>query len=136
MDHERENRRTCVITMTSVTAHDVIRVCDPECRDAFLIDLGLKGSGGGWAFRSHGVARVTVAWNHKDYDVTWKRCPPSALPCDSCGDEWKFRPVRTPVLPPPAPPTEAQLRARESFASRVRSKGRFPVAAGDETPRG
>jgi len=110
----RDARRTCVITMTSVTARDVIRVCDPECRDAFLLDLGLAGHGGGWAFRSHGEADVTVAWNHADYRVTWKRCSRSALPCDQCGEEWRSRQE---LVREVRPPTEAQLASRARFAS-------------------
>ena len=90
----RDRRRTAVITMTSATAHDAVRVCDPECRDAFLLDLGLKGSGGGSAYRSHGEADVRVAWSGKDYRVTWKRCAPSALHCDLCEGEWRYRACR------------------------------------------
>jgi len=125
----RDARRTCVITMTSTTAHDVIRVCDPECRDEFLRDLGLSGHGGGWAFRSRGEADVTVAWNHKDYRVTWKRCAPSALPCDQCGGEWRFRQERVREV---LPPTEAQLASRARFAAEF---GRKPLRA-PERPTG
>lgn len=122
--HLREQRRTAVVTMISrATGHrDVIRLCEPECRDAFLIDLGMHGHGGGSAFRSTGSARVTVAWNATGYDVTWRRCPPSARDCDLCGGEWRDRP-RPPSRPAPEP-SPAQLAARARFAARVRSKGR------------
>lgn len=108
----RDARRTAVIVLAGTSSREEIRVCDPECRDAFLMDLGLKGSGGGWAFRSHGAARAAVSWRHEDYRVTWERRRASALPCDLCGEAWRFRPAR--VLPPP---TEAQLRQREAFAA-------------------
>lgn len=117
----REKRRTSVITMTSATARDVIRLCDPGCRDEFLLDLGLKGSGGGSAFPSRGEADVHVAWNGSDYRVTWKRCAPSALPCDLCGPQWRYRAGRERSSPAP---TAAQLRSRADFASRVRAEAR------------
>lgn len=106
----RDERRTCVVVMTSATSREEIRLCDPECRDQFLIDLGLKGSGGGWAFRSRGQADVTVPWSGTEYHVTWERRRPSSIPCAQCEQAWRFRPAR--VLPPPS---EAQLAARERF---------------------
>ena len=121
----QDRRRTCVITMANTgTGHtDVIRVCDPQCRDEFLLDLGLKGSGGGSAFRSHGEADVRADWNGKDYRVTWKRNPPSAAHCDLCEPTWRYREPKVKTAPAPTP---AQLAARQAFASRVRALGRFP----------
>jgi hypothetical protein len=98
---------------------DVIRVCEPECRDAFLMDLGMLAAGGVSGFRPRGAADVHVAWNDHDYRVTWHRHPLSAKPCDVCGEEWQARPGRVRVVPPP---TEAQLRSREDFARRARDR--------------
>ena len=64
-------RRTCVVTMISATARDEIRLCNPDCRDSFLIDLGLSGHGGGWAFSPRGQAMVRVAWSGIRYQVSW-----------------------------------------------------------------
>ena len=123
----REQRRTSVITLASEQTGraDVIRACEPECRDAILLDLGLKGSGGGSAFRSHGEAAVRVAWNGTGYRVTWKRCRPSALLCDHCGEEWRSRPGR-----PKRELTEAQRRALAAGQARLASsvKAGFPAA--------
>jgi hypothetical protein len=114
----RERRRTCLITLTSAATGraDEVRVCDPDRRDGFLLDLGLKGSGGGSAFRGHGQAAAHVAWKDTTYQVAWKRCRPSALDCDQCGDEWRSRPPR-----PRRELTEAQRRALE--AHRFRGRG-------------
>ena len=133
MTEVQETRRTCVITMTSDTASDVIRVCEPECRDAVLTDLGLLGHGGGWAFQSRGQANVTVAWNHKDYQVTWRRRPPSAMPCDACGDEWRTRSARVRVS---LPPSEAQLASRARFAAEFGRRPGKSTAVAVETDAG
>src|SRR5438105_12130416 len=109
-----EQRRTCVITMVSATASDRVRLCNPDCRDAFLIDLGLSGHGGGWAFPARGQKMVRVAWSGIRYQVSWAGRPASAKSCDLCGDEWMYRPARMRVT---SPPTEAQLRSRAEFAA-------------------
>lgn len=71
---------------------DRVRLCEPECRNAFLLDLGVPHRGrGGWTFRSYGEADVTVAWNSIRFHVTWKRGRPTARACDQCGDEWMYR---------------------------------------------
>jgi hypothetical protein len=82
----RSERRTSVVVM----GPDTIRVCDPECRNEVLSDLGIPGRGK-WKYRGRGEASVTVAWSGKSYDIAWKRCRPSALPCDACGDGWMGR---------------------------------------------
>jgi hypothetical protein len=89
-------RRTATVTITNMaTSHaDTVRLCDPGCRDVVLLDLGLKGSGGGSAFPSHGQAEVFAEWNGEDYEVAWKRGRPTRLPCDLCGGDWMTRPVR------------------------------------------
>lgn len=88
----RDKRRTTVIEMTnSETGHlDQIRLCEPDCRNYFLSDLGIPGNphGGGWMYKSHGNADVTVAWSKKSYGVTWKRVRPTDIPCDHCDDAW------------------------------------------------
>jgi hypothetical protein len=81
----RDKRRTTVITI----GPDVIRVCEPECRNYFLSDLGIPAGRNEWKYRPSGEADVHVAWSGKDYRVTWKRCKPSAIYCDQCGDEWQ-----------------------------------------------
>jgi hypothetical protein len=106
--------------MLSPTAHDEIRLCYPDCRDAFLTDLGLSGHGGGWAFPARGQAMVRVAWSGIRYQVSWARRPPSARLCDLCGDEWTSRPARMRAVPPPS---EAQVRSRAAFAARARAGG-------------
>jgi hypothetical protein len=118
----RETRRTSIVTI----GPDTVRLCEPECRDEVLLDLGVKGSGGGSAFRSHGETGVHVEWNGKDYRVTWKRCPPSALHCHLCAGQWRYRAaVRKRELTP------AQ---REAFAPYMglgfagRTQGRSPAA--------
>jgi hypothetical protein len=94
MEPVRMSRRTSVITLFShETGHtDVIRSCEPECRNEILLDLGVPHTGhGGWVYRSHGEADVTVAWSGVRYHVTWKRVRPSALSCDHCEDGWMYR---------------------------------------------
>jgi hypothetical protein len=90
----RESRRTTVITLVSSKTNrvDVIRACEPECRNEILMDLGVPhGRGGGWLYRSKAAAVVTVAWSGIRYHVSWKRVKATALPCDHCGDQWVFR---------------------------------------------
>lgn len=86
----RDKRRTAVITMISTTTNDTIRACEPECRNYVLSDLGIP-SGGQWKYKPAGEADVTAAWSGRDYHVSWKRCKPSAIYCDQCGDEWQTR---------------------------------------------
>jgi hypothetical protein len=128
----REQRRTSLVIMASATGRvDSIRLCEPECRDHFLIDLGLRGHGGRSAFRSTGSARVLVEWNATEYDVRWRRFPPSARACDQCGDDWQYR--ARPASAPPPEPTDAQLAARARFAARHRKQGhRRPSAAAND----
>lgn len=121
----RETRRTSIVTMTSATASDMIRLCEPSCRDEFLLDLGLKGSGGGSAFRSHGEAGVRVGWNGKDYRVTWQRQRPSALPCALCASQWRYLPgPRKRELTEAHRAALASSAAKFSFANTV--KAPFP----------
>jgi hypothetical protein len=91
----RDSRRTSVITLLSAATGnlDQVRLCEPECRNEFLLDLGVprRGRGGGWVYRSHGEADVTVAWSGVRFHVTWRRGRATVLPCDQCGDEWEFR---------------------------------------------
>jgi hypothetical protein len=133
METVRDAHRTSAIHLVSATAHDAVRVCEPECRDAFLMDLGLLAAGGMSGFRPRGDAIVTVAWNKILYHVTWKRHPLSGAPCDLCGDEWMSHPGRVRAVPPP---TEAQLRSREVFAARARARARETASADDGNPRG
>lgn len=125
----REQRRTSVVVMVSHATGRVnsIRLCEPECRDAFLIDLGLRGHGGRAAFKGTGSARVLVAWNATEYDVRWRRFPPSARGCDQCGDDWQYR--ERPAARPAPEPTDKQLAARARFAARHRKQGPKSSAA-------
>lgn len=130
----REQRRTSVVVMVSHATGRVnsIRLCEPECRDAFLIDLGLRGHGGVSAFKGTGSACVLVDWNATEYDVRWRRFPPSARHCDQCGDDWQYR--ERPAARP-AEPTAKQLAARARFAARHRKQGPTSSAAARSTAR-
>jgi hypothetical protein len=122
----RQQRRTAIVTMTSTTAHDVIRLCEPECRNEFLLDLGVPHrQPGGWVYPSRGTAVVTVTWNQKTCDVSWVRQRLNALPCDLCEHEWRYRipelvasEARKAEARAARPPTERQLEARAAFAAR------------------
>jgi hypothetical protein len=120
----RTRRRTSIVTI----GPDTVRLCDPGCRDEVLPGLGLKGSGGGSAFRSHGEADVHVTWNGHDYRVTWKRCPASALPCDACGPQWRYR-AGAPRRALTDAQREALERGRVPFVSTAEAQNRENPAA-------
>lgn len=92
-DHEpRPVLRTIRRTSRVTVGPDIFELCEPECRDEVLLDLGLKGSGGGSAYPAGGEASAGVAWNQKTYAVSWRRQPrASARFCDMCGEDWRFR---------------------------------------------
>lgn len=121
-------RRTSVVVMISPTATQTVRLCEPVCRDEFLLDLGLVGHGGGAAFRGRGRALVHVGWNTTDYQVSWARRSPSARACDLCGHEWQARPAR---IRPRREPTAAQLAALA--AHQFTPKLPAPTAEGSTT---
>lgn len=82
----RESRRTTQVTI----GPDTIELCEPECRNEFLLDLGVRGHGA-WVYAPSGGAGVHVAWSQRDYVVTWKRRRTNARPCDLCSDAWQYR---------------------------------------------
>jgi hypothetical protein len=82
----RDQRRTSSITI----GPDTVEVCEPDCRNDVLLDLGIPASGG-WAYPPRGNANVTVAWNGKDYAVSWRRVRMNDHPCELCADEWRYR---------------------------------------------
>lgn len=82
----RDTRRTAQV----VIGPDTIELCEPECRNQFLLDLGVPGHGA-WVYRPSGSADVHVAWSRRDYTVTWKRRRTNARPCDLCWDAWQFQ---------------------------------------------
>jgi hypothetical protein len=83
----RDKRRTSRV----IIGPDTVRLCEPECRNEVLLDLGVPISGGQYKYRPHGEVTAHVEWNHTDYHVTWDRRPYSSLPCDLCADEWQYR---------------------------------------------
>ncbi len=114
----RTRRRTSLVTMTSAQTGnvDVIRLCEPECRDEFLCDLGLHGHGGGSAFPRSGKTLVYAAGTA--YQVTWDRKISSGVPCDLCEPYWRTKPARQARVAT-APPSAAQLAARRFFGTRL-----------------
>lgn len=111
----RTSRRTSIVQL----GPDTVRLCDPECRNEVLADLGVPGGRGAWTYPGHGAATVTVAWSGKTYDIAWKRVRPSALPCDACWDEWMYR----------IPAAVAQAKARSERMKGVRTTGLTPFSA-------
>jgi hypothetical protein len=117
----RDRRRTSLVTI----GPDTVRLCEPECRNDVLLDLGVKGGRGGWVYPPRGSAEVTIASNGKTYVMAWRRCPPSAQHCDLCAWEWHYRvPAVVTGARSSRPLTEGQRAARAAFASRYGSKGR------------
>jgi hypothetical protein len=82
----RTRRRTSAVMIGPDTVH----LCDPDCRNEVLADLGIPSSGNG-NYRRRGQADVHVAWNGKDYRVTWEPRTSNARPCDMCADQWRYR---------------------------------------------
>ena len=80
-------RRTCVVKIGA----DTVRLCEPECRNEVLTDLGVPGGRGGWVYPASGSALVTVGWSGKTLPVSWARRRPSALRCDMCEFQWQRR---------------------------------------------
>jgi hypothetical protein len=126
----REKRRTSIVTI----GPDTVRLCEPECRNEVLLDLGVKGGRGAWVYPPRGPAVVTVTWSGKTYEVTWKRCPPSAQPCDLCAHQWHYR-IPAAVAAAGRAPTEAQraslARARQAsgLTARLEARNRENPAA-------
>lgn len=85
MDERTERRTTEVI----IDGKERVYLCEPECRNEFLLDLGVSGGTGAWVFRSRGSATVTLAWSGRTHHVTWRRIRPNARDCDLCGVEWR-----------------------------------------------
>ena len=111
----RDERRTTVITI----GPDVIRVCEMPCRNVFLADLGIPGRGG-WMYKPSGAADARVAFSGKDYHLTWKRCRPSDIYCDQCGDKWRS------WLPPLI--ADAQARSDRLKGTAPPNRTRFKAA--------
>jgi len=123
----RESRRTSLV----VIGPDTVRLCWPDCRNEVLLDLGIRGGRNGWVYPPLGSATVTRAWSGKTYEVAWKRCPPSSLPCDLCGQQWRYHVPALVARAADRPgPTERQRAAREAFASRYGTKAEIsPLTA-------
>lgn len=85
---ERTERRT---TEVIIDGKEKIHLCEPECRNEFLLDLGVSGGTGAWVFRSRGSATVVVGWSGKRHQIGWRRIRPNARDCDLCGVNWRGR---------------------------------------------
>jgi len=86
----RTKRRTTLVRMTSTTSDYEVRLCEPECRNEYLADLGIPAAGQ-WKYRSYGETDIHKNWNNKDYHVTWKRTRAVSNYCDLCELEWMYR---------------------------------------------
>lgn len=110
---KRDKRRTSVITI----GPDTVELCEPDCRNEFLADLGIRASRNGNYVRD-GEATVTVAWSGKPYRVTWQRHRMNMRHCDLCADQWRYR----------IPSLVAKARRRSAAMKAARTRVSAPVS--------
>jgi hypothetical protein len=108
----RTRRRTCLVTI----GRDTVHLCEPDCRNDVLADLGIASSGNG-NYRRAGEADVHIAWNGADRRVSWLPAVSNARPCDLCADQWRYR--------VPSLVAKARARGEAMKASPTANSGRF-----------